>query len=347
MKSPVSTFSEKEKFKQAWIEDKPIRPIRAKFTLTEKCNAKCRMCFYWRKKQKKDPPSKVIKYTLKELRKLGTEYVTFTGGEATLRKDLAELIKFSKDLGFETTLLTNGSLLNKNKINTLIAAGLDEIDISIDGLKNMHNKIRGMPMMYEKIIKNLKYISNLRKKGTKLSISISSVITPENFKVAHNVLLLRKKYNIDDFRFYPMRQYVGQKFDPQLALSAKQKKYVYESTIKKIIQTAKKVGLKDEMLENSVSCFYYTRPFIPCYLPSFQATIDIDGELFPCCHAKEWREKIELGFGNVFSKPFKQIWYGKKFYQFRKRIKQEKYPFCDGCIYTKFNKEIHQSLWGA
>ena len=63
----------------------------------------------------------------------GIPHVIFTGGEPTLRSDLAELITLTEKLGMVTGLLTNGqTLLIPYALNQLLQSGLDHIMLLLD-----------------------------------------------------------------------------------------------------------------------------------------------------------------------------------------------------------------------
>lgn len=56
--------------------------------------------------------------------------IGFSGGEPLTRKDLPELIRAARDLGFYTNLITSGIGLTESKLDAFSEAGLDHIQIS-------------------------------------------------------------------------------------------------------------------------------------------------------------------------------------------------------------------------
>ncbi len=80
----------------------------------------------------------------------GSRKVTFAGGEPLLSPTIFEDIAFAKHQGLFTALVTNGSLLTKEKINR-VASDLDWLSISIDSLDAQTNRrigraARGIPV---------------------------------------------------------------------------------------------------------------------------------------------------------------------------------------------------------
>ncbi len=345
MKAPIKNPKQLARFREAWEALEPVDPTVVKLTLVERCNAKCGMCYYWRKDKYNELSNEAVVRFLEEARGMGARTVVFSGGEATLRPDIASIIKKASTLGYFTVLLTNMSLLSNERLDKLIAAGLGSLSTSIDGSEESHDKIRGLKGMYRKIVGSLSYIAQLKQEGkAKLSVTVASVVTSENYQNIHEVLLLRNELMIDSFRFYPIREYVGQKPNPELQLTGGQHAHFIQSTIGNIQKTAIQVGMTPEEAEELTHRFYVSEPYLPCFLPTFHTSIDADGEVFPCCHAKEYRNVEFVGMGNVNQQSFKEIWTGEKYQTFRENIKTTPYSFCKECIYTRFNRDVDEKL---
>ena len=76
---------------------------------------------------------------IREARAMGATQLGFSGGEPLLRQDLEELITEARQLGFYTNLITSGIGLNKERIATFKAAGLDHIQISFQSSDEAQN----------------------------------------------------------------------------------------------------------------------------------------------------------------------------------------------------------------
>ena len=70
------------------------------------CNTKCKFCYREYKDYGDD--INIVKKNLEIAKELGFDTIGFLGGEVTLRKDLDEILEFSKSLGFNNYLITNG-----------------------------------------------------------------------------------------------------------------------------------------------------------------------------------------------------------------------------------------------
>src|SRR5215510_3635853 len=110
-------------------------PFLAHVVIIRRCNLSCGYCSEYDKVS--DPsPVEVLEKRLRKLRSLGTFGISLTGGEPTLHPSLPGLIRTCRELGFfRTGMISNGFLLRPELIEALNEAGLQEMQISIDGVE--------------------------------------------------------------------------------------------------------------------------------------------------------------------------------------------------------------------
>ncbi|SES81187.1 TIGR04133 family radical SAM/SPASM protein [Prevotella sp. kh1p2] len=70
-------------------------------------------------------------------------FVIITGGEPLMRPDLAECGRAIHDKGFPWGMVTNALALTPERYRQLLAAGLGSVTVSLDGLEESHNWMRG------------------------------------------------------------------------------------------------------------------------------------------------------------------------------------------------------------
>ena len=112
-----------------------------RISITDRCNLRCVYCM----------PAEGIKLVKHEeilsyeeiirlcrlFSKIGISKVKITGGEPLVRKDVHKLIKSIKEIdGINNVTLTTNGILLEDKIDDLVKAGLDAVNISIDTLKD-------------------------------------------------------------------------------------------------------------------------------------------------------------------------------------------------------------------
>ena len=110
------------------------KPMLAHLVVSRYCNLECAYCSEYDKVSKPVPLTDLIA-RIDALARLGTQIVTLTGGEPLTHPDHDAVIRRIRHHGMIATTITNGFLLTAKKIAGMNAAGLQEMQISIDGVK--------------------------------------------------------------------------------------------------------------------------------------------------------------------------------------------------------------------
>jgi MoaA/NifB/PqqE/SkfB family radical SAM enzyme len=92
----------------------------------------------------------------------GFNNISVSGGEPFLYTDLEELFKFTRLLGYQNTMASNGMLLTSEK-NKRILQHVDLIAVSVDGKPELHDYIRGQKGAFEKMLKGVAVLQELQK----------------------------------------------------------------------------------------------------------------------------------------------------------------------------------------
>lgn len=150
------------------------RPYKLNFCITYNCQSRCRTCNIWQMRPKGE-------LTIEEIRKLAAanpyfKWIELTGGEPFLRSDIAEIAKAFKEhsdglyiLTMPTNSLCDHSMV-ESKLRQILDLGIPRvaITVSLDGYKELHDMIRGIPGNYEKAIDMFKRLKELRKSYSNL-----------------------------------------------------------------------------------------------------------------------------------------------------------------------------------
>lgn len=166
----------------------PSLPLNITFHLTENCNLRCKMCYYWgetgtystSKKKPKYLDFEIAKNLIRELAIVKPIYSLF-GGEPLLYPYFEELIdEIKKNNSFVDTP-TNGTFLSDNA-EMLVKKEFDLVRVSLDGPRGINDKQRGVGS-YDKAIKGINDLFEVKEKNKakKPFIDIIYTITPENF----------------------------------------------------------------------------------------------------------------------------------------------------------------------
>ena len=155
--------------------------------VTARCNARCKMCFYWRNI---DSSSINEELKLEDYQKISSNfknlfYLSITGGEPMLRVDLPEIVRlFYKNSGVRfVNITTNGGFPHKTfKVIKSISEYCPDIKIklsfSLDNIGAKHDKIRGVNGLFDKVLESHKLLSGLGDKN--LAINISTTFSSLN-----------------------------------------------------------------------------------------------------------------------------------------------------------------------
>ncbi|HKU69034.1 MAG TPA: pyrroloquinoline quinone biosynthesis protein PqqE [Candidatus Baltobacteraceae bacterium] len=109
------------------------RPLSVLCELTYRCNLQCPYCYNPTDLDtyRDELDTQQWKRVLADAAQMGVVQAHFSGGEPTLRRDLPELIAHACGAGLYTNLITQGTFLSDDVLDSLLERGLDHIQISI------------------------------------------------------------------------------------------------------------------------------------------------------------------------------------------------------------------------
>jgi len=171
-----------------------LPPIEVLFTLTNRCNLRCIMCNFHNFPMDiaDELSTKNVTSMIAQIADLRIKNVVLSGGEPLLREDLFEIIHYAFSLGIDTTLLTNGTIMNEAIINKINSSGLNSICLSIDGLEEKHDYIRGEGAFK----KSMYFIKMVSERCPSVSLNITTTIMDCNLEDIPRLLQLWEKMKI-------------------------------------------------------------------------------------------------------------------------------------------------------
>ena len=160
-------------------------PFLAQMVVIRRCNLSCGYCSEY-DKSSEPVPVEVLEDRLQKLRELGTFGISLTGGEPTLHPDLPRLIRKCRELGFlRTGMISNGFFLLPDMIGALNKAGLQEMQISIDGVHANDTT--------QKVLANLKKRLEWLREYARFRVTVSGVIGACPPREAEEVISFARK----------------------------------------------------------------------------------------------------------------------------------------------------------
>ncbi len=146
------------------------------------------MCPFW-KRPSKNLSTQQEKEILNQIYNAGLFAVGFEGGEPLLRKDLPEILAYSRSLPLHTNLVTNGTLL-KSRIDEIAPYLNGILFVSLDGLAKTHDQIRGVNGCFKQAVQG---ITEARSKA---SVTINTTIQSDNIHEIDDMVQLAKDLGV-------------------------------------------------------------------------------------------------------------------------------------------------------
>ena len=197
-------------------------PLAVSWSLTNRCNYRCKYCNVWEIKSK-ELTTKQIFSVIDELAKMGTQRMSLIGGEPLLRKDIGKIINYCKKYDFHVTLSSNGTLISK-RIKEI--KGTDLLKISFDGPEKIHDFMR-QEGSYLDVLRAIKVAKN-----NSIKVMLITTLTKYNLNYVDFILETAKKFDVGVI-FQPVNNILSYSEKNIISLSPKIAKY--KSVINKLI----------------------------------------------------------------------------------------------------------------
>jgi MoaA/NifB/PqqE/SkfB family radical SAM enzyme len=153
-----------------------IRPLAAHIKLTENCQAKCISCDYWKSRWDDGINTERAIDLVNQIAAAGIRSLRFTGGEPLLRKDLFHVLQQANPSSFKRIILQTNGLLLKKLHKDINASSITHISVSIDGLKDTNDHIRGIRGYFDLAMEGIKL---LREKQVSIAITLNRISASE------------------------------------------------------------------------------------------------------------------------------------------------------------------------
>ncbi len=273
--------------------------------------------------------------------------VTLFGGEPLIHGKIDDIVRLVKRNRMHCLMITNGYLL-KEHAAALTEAGLDELNISIDGPEKTHDSIRGREGLFRKIKSGVQEVNKL-KKGRKPLINLQTTITSYNLESLSDMPDTAAELGADSLTYHHLifldescigatrsgfpplgeNSWEGFAFDPGI-----EPEELWEK-LKRAKEKSRSAGVDVNIYPNFTReemIRYYADPaWFPesysgkCKSPWICAYIFPDGELRPCLN-------FGYSFGNLGESSFKDTWNSPEALRFRNMLSGcGRFPVCGRC----------------
>lgn len=322
-----------------------LLPINYTFSITNNCNSKCKTCSIWKLYQER-PELRSEELTTQEWFRVFESlnnspfWVTISGGEPYIRSDLVEICKAICETNRPKILNipTNGLLYDRIKNWTpKIAETCAEngvalgINLSLDGISELHDEVRGIKGNWELAMKTLLALNELKSKYPSLTIGVHTVISKYNLhKLPEIAAYVVDGLNPDHY-IMEVAEERSELFNVNSGITPQPEelKHVltevtnYLRNVSTHLKGLSKISLAFRLryYELIPKILESKKQIVPCMASFASCHINSYGDVWPCCI---------LGYGMCIGNlrnyhfNFKRLWKSKRADNVRKFIKEER-----------------------
>lgn len=304
-----------------------------------RCNCRCVMCDIWKANQNKTEISvDELEKHLQTFKKLNVQRVALSGGEALMHSNLWKFCDLLHSIGAKISLLSTGVTLSHHAKN--VVAHCDDVIVSLDGSREIHNQIRNIPGAYEKLEEGVKAIKGI---APEFRVTGRTVLQKQNFRDFPNIIETARRIGLDQISFLAadVSSEAFNRPDPwqeakvgEVALSEMEiqeldiilnKSFVdfSEDYNSKFIAESQRKMM--ELLQHYKAIAGMTDfPEKKCNAPWVSAVVESDGNVLPCFFHKP--------YGNINDASFTDLINSQKAIDFRKNLNVATDPICKKCV---------------
>ncbi|MGB0639820.1 MAG: radical SAM protein [Myxococcota bacterium] len=321
-----------EKLPRIITTDTEDRPAYVVWELTLKCDLACRHCGSRAGQARSKELSLEEAYdVVEQLAEMGTEEVTFIGGEAYLYPDWLKVVEATAKTGIRCGMTTGARAVTPLMARQAKAAGINTMSVSIDGLEQTHDKLRAVPGSWQAAIDAL---GHMRDAGIRpcANTQFNRLNLPELEELAatlfeQNIVMWQVQITGPMGRAADQADWLLQPYDmldliPRLAAIAKD-----AETHGCTVHAANNLGYfgpHEQQLRHG--------HWQGCTAGKYTLGIEANGAIKGC---PSLPSSPYVG-GNITERPLAEIWNETAELRFsRERNVKELWGFCKGCYYAE------------
>lgn len=254
--------------------------------------------------------------------------IVLTGGEPLVRKDLESCGKKLYERGFPWGIVSNGYNLNSQRLNSLLESGLRAVTVSLDGLKETHNWLRGNVKSFDNAIKAIEILA----KEKDLKFDVVTCVNQKNFNELDRIKELLLSIGVKEWRLFTVFPIGRAKDHKELQLTDIQFKQLFDFLANERAKGDLKLNYGCEGYLGNYEGEVRDNLFF-CRAGITVASVLIDGSISACPNLRE-----NFSQGNIYQNSFKEVWQNK-YAKFRDRswMKTGECANCDSFKYCEGN----------
>jgi heme d1 biosynthesis radical SAM protein NirJ len=288
------------------------------WNLIRRCNLTCKHCYATA--ADKDFPGELNTWhvydVMDDLKAFGVPVLILSGGEPLMRPDIFNISRHAKNLGFYVGLSSNGTLIDENNIDKIAGVGYDYVGISIDGLRETHDRFRRKPGSFDEALRGIRLCH-----AAGIKVGLRFTLTQDNVDDLPGLLRLMDEENVDKFYLshlnYAGRGNKNRRDDPQHRITREAMDLLFETCWNDVKQGRHREFVTGNNDADGAYLLLWARQHMPEHVDYLQqmlqrwggnasgvniANIDNIGNVHP--DTMWWDYTI----GSVKQRPFSDIW---------------------------------------
>ena len=312
-------------------------PTELQLEVTSRCNLKCSACL-----RTHTPLQADADLTLADYRRIvaglpSLQRIAFQlNGEPLLCEDLFAMIREAAAAGVDTVLNTNGTLLDARRRGELLASGLQELRVSLDGARSETVAAMAGVDVLERVTERVSALVRERGEATTPRVSLWMVASRTNVAELPDLVRLAAEVGVDEVylqRLVLTGHGVARKdeslhgrVDSEVAAVIEEAHRVAAAT-----GVALRASGRRPLLE-SLTSPDDGNPQLGCWRPWRSAVVAADGRVLPCCIASFTEPYETLSRGDLNQASWAEIWNGEPYRELRRALLDgEPLACCGGC----------------
>lgn len=179
----------------AAVQRQPAGPVVI-WNLIRRCNLACKHCYSISADH--DFPGELatdeVFRVMDDLKAFSVPVLILSGGEPLLRPDIFDIARRAKAMGFYTGLSSNGTLITEQNVRDIAGVGFDYVGISIDGMRDTHDRFRRMPGAFEASLRGVRLC-----RENDIKVGLRFTMTQDNARELPQLLDLAEREGVEKF----------------------------------------------------------------------------------------------------------------------------------------------------
>lgn len=301
-----------------------------------RCNCRCVMCDIWKIDTVREISVSDLERHAGDIQALGVRWVVFSGGEPLMHSDLFRLSDRLRESGIRTTILTTGLLLAK--YSSSIVSRLDDVIVSLDGPREVHDRIRRIPRAFDLLAAG---VSAIHAHKPEFPVAARCTVQHENFLSLRETVRTAKTLGLRSISFlaadltseaFNRPQGWSSERQAMVALNDEEVNLLENEIETMILELSESPAYVLETPEKLRRIVYHFRGHLGlveavsprCNAPWVSAVVESDGTVRPCFFHKP--------LGNIGDDSLREVLNSPRAVRFRSTLNIARNPICRRCV---------------